>query len=134
MSRRPLSERLVERWVRCYTIGLPDTTASERRDELRSDVWESRAAGVSGREILRRAAVGAPADVVWRCRQGLVAPWLRPAVHLGVIAVLLLTLASVQHATGTHTLVGNAAYGLWFCAAGGSMLMAVVGAWRRFRR
>ena len=65
-SHRPL--RLVDRWVRVYTTGLPDDIAADRRAELESDVWEQQHDPDHGSpiHILLRFAAGVPADLLWR--------------------------------------------------------------------
>jgi hypothetical protein len=62
------STRLVDRWARSYTAGLPDDVAAARRAELESDVWEQqhdpdRRSTVS---IFSRLLFGIPADLLWR--------------------------------------------------------------------
>lgn len=134
MMGRALAERAVDRWVRFYTFALPGEIADERRSELRSDLWEQRASGRRGFEVVRRALEGAPADVVWRIAKGIVAPWLRTALRLAASAVVLFTLAEIQHLTGRHTFIGNAMYVSWFICAFGAVGAALVGSWRRYRK
>jgi hypothetical protein len=60
--------RIVDRWARIYTAGLPDDVAVERRAELESDIWEQlhdpNNATTTG--IISRLARGTPADLLWR--------------------------------------------------------------------
>ena len=68
--------RLVARWVRLYTRGLPRPIARRRADELDADLHDhiahERAGGVSDRRIalsiLSRMSRGLPADAAWRRR------------------------------------------------------------------
>jgi hypothetical protein len=61
-------------WVRAYTRGIQASMRDARRSELRSDLWEHRAAartaGVGSRatslSIAARAFAGIPADLAWR--------------------------------------------------------------------
>lgn len=134
MTSRPLATRAVERWVSLYTFALPRAIADERRDEVRSDLWEHQASGGGGVDLVRRAVAGMPADLAWRVMKGVVSPWLRPAVRFAGLAGLSFALANIQHSTGHHTLIGNAIYVLWFVFAFAAVGAAVVGAWRRYRR
>lgn len=125
--------RLVEAWVHLYTLGVGHEVASARRNELRSDAWEQTTTGHSDWQIVRRVIRGAGADIAWRWTKGLAPSWLRVPVRLAATAFLLFSLASIQHATGTHTFVGNMMYVGWFFFAFVAALSAVIGAWRRFR-
>jgi hypothetical protein len=60
--------RLVDRWARSYTAGLPDDIAAERRAELESDLWEQQhdPDHRSGVEVIGRLLFGVPADLLWR--------------------------------------------------------------------
>lgn len=134
MNAQDRAAGAVERWVRSYTVALPRQIAAERLDEVRSDLWEHRAAGATGSDILRRAAGGAPADLAWRWNRGVIAPWLRPGARLAAIGISLFTLASIQHATGVDTVLSTAMYVLWFVFAFLALVAVLVGGWRRFRR
>jgi len=134
MTPRVIVERAVAGWVHLYTFALPRAVASERTDELLSDLWEDFAAGGRPGSVLRRLVRGVPADVAWRVAKGVVAPWLRPALRLAAVALLLLSLASIQHATGRHTFIGNVMYVSWFLVALGAVGAGLVGAGRRYRR
>jgi hypothetical protein len=69
-----LAARLVGRWVRSYTRGLPEGAAGRRVEEIDADVHDhiahERGAGTGERRIalgvLSRAVRGAPADASWR--------------------------------------------------------------------
>lgn len=134
MTRSSLTERVLDRWVRMYTLGLPRSVAAERRSEVLSDVWEERAAGGRPLDVLRRAVAGAAADLSWRSTKGVVAPWLQPAARLALTGVVLLRLAVVQHSTGQHTFIGNAMYVSWFVCAFGAVSAAAIGAWGRYTK
>lgn len=66
--------RLVERWVRFYTQGLPTPVARRRSEEIRADIHDhtalERAHGTNDRHIARsilsRMARGLIADLSWR--------------------------------------------------------------------
>jgi hypothetical protein len=66
--------RLVSGWAAFYTRGLDPRIATERRDELASDLWEQgadseargAAGAATGASILWRAVRGIPADLAWR--------------------------------------------------------------------
>lgn len=64
------STTLVSRWVRYYTLGLPEGVRDDRRDEIASDLWEQAhdEASISAvnPEILARGLLGVPADLAWR--------------------------------------------------------------------
>lgn len=68
--------RVADRWVRCYTRGLPQHVREERRAELASDVHEqlSRCAPAEQRwvsiAIAGRIVRGAWADIFWRIDEG----------------------------------------------------------------
>ena len=69
------SARLVLRWCATYTRGLDTRVATDRRDELASDLHDHRVAAAAatrstiGRDVLVRALVGIPADLSWRTHQ-----------------------------------------------------------------
>lgn len=134
MIRSSLATRVVDRWVGLYTLALPRSVAVERRDEVLSDVWEEQAAGRQSLGVLARAVAGVPADLAWRTRKGLVAPWLKPAARLTLAAVVLFCLAVIQHEIGRHTLIGNAIYASWFAFAFAAVPAATIGAWRRYKK
>src|SRR5436190_18382840 len=66
-------ERLTERWVACYTRGLPRATRDGRREEIVSDLWEQRSADGDGLradlKIASRTLRGLWSDVTWRGAQ-----------------------------------------------------------------
>jgi hypothetical protein len=72
--RSPFVDRVTLAWVRAYTRGIPESMRDARRSELRSDLWEHRAAartaGVGSRatslSIAARTFAGIPADLAWR--------------------------------------------------------------------
>jgi hypothetical protein len=95
--------RLVARWVRLYTRGLPDATARRRIAELDADVHDhiahERAAGTDERrialDVLARMARGLPADALWRRSQrpgGLV----KLLLAAGILALGLTTMGLAQ--------------------------------------
>lgn len=67
------ASRLASIWVAMYTRGVPTERRDERRDELRSDLWEQEhhAASigqwrlVTGCAIAGRVVRGLPADIAW---------------------------------------------------------------------
>lgn len=69
--------RLVRRWVRVYTDGLPDQVRDERREEIESDLWSQLADPIRpssadrsvAAEILIRLVAGMSADLSWRSQQ-----------------------------------------------------------------
>jgi hypothetical protein len=69
--------RVVARWARLYTRGLPGPIAQRRVDEIAADVHDhvehARARGVAdgriARSIASRMVRGLPADAMWRGRQ-----------------------------------------------------------------
>ena len=71
------TSRLVRRWVRLYTRGLPEDVARRRIDEIDADLHDhvahERATGTSGRAIalrvLSRMLRGVAADASWRDAQ-----------------------------------------------------------------
>ncbi|MFP5299423.1 MAG: hypothetical protein ACLGHL_10595 [Actinomycetota bacterium] len=125
MSFRKLGAGVFEAWVRLYTFGLDGSEAADRRAELASDVWEQRRVGWSDSEIFKRFARGIGADLVWRWERGFLPVWLRLPVRMAGVAVALLMMASIQHATGTHTFIGNAIYVGWFVVAALALLFLV---------
>jgi hypothetical protein len=68
------SAQVVRRWVRIYTLGLPEVLRDARRAEIESDLWSQREeadlvarSGESlATEILFRLALGIPDDIAWR--------------------------------------------------------------------
>jgi hypothetical protein len=97
--------RLVLRWVRLYTRGLPAPVARRRVAEIDADVHDhiadERARGTGDARIARaiagRTIRGAAADAAWRRRyakKGLLRPAVR--VSVGVAAVLSLPLIGMR--------------------------------------
>jgi hypothetical protein len=89
--------RLVARWVRFYTQGLPTPVARRRIEEIKADLHDhvahERAHGTGDRRIalsiLSRMVRGLAADAAWRGRHA--GPILhRPAARLAVATALLL--------------------------------------------
>jgi hypothetical protein len=82
----PLSVRAAERWVACYTRGLPGEVRDARRAELRSDLFEHLQDATSegqGRlrrslQVAGRVVRGMPDDLWWRFSQQAAA---RPATE-----------------------------------------------------
>ena len=118
--------RLVVQWTALYTRDLDPRVASERRDEIRSDLWEqgadADARGASGAttqmSILWRTARGIPADLSWRRarisrRQLPVSPELRGWSGRGsaAIAVVIAALVLAMGASAIGRLVPNALRG-----------------------
>jgi len=74
---RSSSERWVLAWVDRYTRGVPSHVAGDRRDELRSDLWEQVQADgdrptselATAISILSRTVRGIPSDLSWRRAQ-----------------------------------------------------------------
>ena len=70
--------KAVHWWVRLYTLALPPRLRDDRWMEIRSDLWEqTQAASLSGLPssraawlMLRRLALGVPADLAWRVETG----------------------------------------------------------------
>ena len=68
-----LAARVVLAWVDCYTGWVSAETAERRRAEISSDLWEQQADArdtgappfAASLSIARRAALGAPADLLW---------------------------------------------------------------------
>jgi hypothetical protein len=99
-----LLARAVERWVACYTWGLPAEVRDARRAELRSHLFEHlRQAAGEGHSRLRRSLQvlgrvvrGMPDDLAWRLAQPTAAPrrqllaWLFDWVWNGLLASVLL--------------------------------------------
>lgn len=127
------AERVVTRWVLLYTLALPDDAAASRRAEIASDVWEHRSVAGGGRAILLRAAAGVPSDISWRIAKGIFAPWLRPSIRLASASLAWFILASIQHAIGRHTAIGNLTYGLYFAFAVAAFALGLRAIWERFR-
>ncbi len=75
-AREPLTSAVLA-WCDWYTRGLPDDVASQRRDELASDLHDHRTdarlrgepGGRHARAVTVRAILGAPADLSWRSYQ-----------------------------------------------------------------
>jgi hypothetical protein len=112
--------RLVARWVRRYTRGLPAPVAERRAGELEADVHDhiahARAQGTSdGRiafELLSRMIRGLPADAEWR------------GDHAGRHPTARAARSARRRAYGGGSLVGlGAAFILFF----GAMALGVVG-------
>ena len=69
-----LPVRLVRRWVRLYTAGLPADVRDARREEIDADLWEqAREAALMARptstlrsEVALRLLLGVQADLLWR--------------------------------------------------------------------
>jgi hypothetical protein len=69
---------LVGLWVSTYTLGLEREVRCARRDEIASDLWEQCHDGeysgnpplATSAHIAARAAMGLPADLVWRVHAG----------------------------------------------------------------
>ncbi len=75
MTRGGRAAELVLRWCDLYTHGLPDDIATDRRDELASDLHDHRVATLDlarstfRRDVIVRAVLGIPADLSWRTHQ-----------------------------------------------------------------
>jgi hypothetical protein len=71
VGERALTERLVRRWIRLYTHGLPPEAAARRRAELESDLWEhlhDDQESHASLTVLGRCLRGIAADLWWRAR------------------------------------------------------------------
>lgn len=72
------ASRLVRRWVRLYTRGLPAEVRRNRCDEIESDLWSQNQDALANEgqdaslaaEIFTRLVLGVAADVDWRLDQG----------------------------------------------------------------
>ena len=86
--------RLVARWVRLYTLGLPEPIARRRIDEIDADLHDhiahERARGTRGRRIalgiLSRMLRGAAADASWRGHHARATTAYRFAVAVAIAA------------------------------------------------
>lgn len=73
-----LSIGITRSWASTYTRGLPHHLRAERREEIDSDLWDHKRLADLEREpangtavqILARAALGIPADLLWRIEAG----------------------------------------------------------------
>ena len=95
----------VRAWQRLVTAGLPAELRDRRREEIESDIWESRhesrdSDGRLALLMLWRLASGAPHDLAWRsAHRGGVSPMMtRTVVVLGGLAIVVLALSM----RGTH--------------------------------
>ncbi|MDH3302831.1 MAG: hypothetical protein OES24_20220 [Acidimicrobiia bacterium] len=74
MRTDDLGARFAQYWVRVYTSRLPLDDAADRRNEIRSDLWEHRIDAIqAGRsrlrhnlDVIERVLSGIPADLSWR--------------------------------------------------------------------
>ncbi|GAA4046395.1 hypothetical protein [Agromyces indicus] len=133
-------DALVLGWARWYTRDLPAEVATERIDELVSDLHDERewAGASASRSIVRRWVRGIPADLAWRAARmrgvALTAPRgtfprLVPAV--GQLATALLLAWGVLIVARVAPLVATGAwFGAWDLIAAGAvgLALAVVGA------
>ena len=132
--------KLVARWVRFYTRGLPTPIAERRVDELDADLHDhiahERANGIGDRRIALRIASrmvrGLAADAAWRRRQPKVTAhrsaleetmkrtFSRPAVRvsLGVTIILSIPLAAML-------ITGEVVWSLADFAAAAAFLTAI---------
>ncbi len=100
------SARLVRWWVRRYTAGLDQRTATFRSAEIDSDVAEHDRfrrdtgwpASRIGRERLQRLLAGAPADIGWRHDR------LRVPARRGVTSIMLSVTTIAQLLLATYFL------------------------------
>ncbi len=107
------SARLVRWWVRRYTAGLDHTTGAFRRGEIDSDLAEHDRfrretgwpASRIGRESVRRALAGVPADLAWRHDQLHVrAQRAMTSIMLSVTTIAQLLLAAYYVAFAAYLL------------------------------
>lgn len=114
------AERLIERWVACYTRGLPEDARAGRRAEIASDLWEQRDSDGSGLRadlmIASRTLRGMWSDVSWRRAQrprrvvrSITRPLLRTLAWTIAAASYLLVVS--LHGFATTALVGLDLYG-----------------------
>ncbi|WP_154402878.1 hypothetical protein [Nocardioides speluncae] len=107
--------KVVERWVRAYTRGLPPSVAQRRADELGADLQDhiahERARGVSDRRIalsiLSRMVRGLAADTAWRAELLTGDPMERVPAALPPLGLGLLVAAVIT--VGVMPLVGGGA-------------------------
>ena len=67
-----IASALVRAWTRLYTLGLADHVREARREEIESDLWESRndpGRAQSGLQVIARLAAGLTHDLGWRLEQ-----------------------------------------------------------------
>lgn len=115
--------RLVRRWTRLYTLGVPAGERERRREEIAADLHDQiehdRAQGVADRRIagalLARTLRGLAADVSWRGRH---------AGSLAAIVAVVLVLLSVP-AVATLAGGGGVAWGVLDFVAAGALLLGV---------
>lgn len=138
---KTLAARVVRRWVRLYTAGLPPETGQQRRAEMDSDLFEhetdaERSVPI-GAEILLRGLLGIPSDLSWRLDQA------RPGERLSAMLFALLSRAeALANWIVRRGLPGLTSLLLWAYIAGGVLLIgrapfestgqagfAVIGAW-----
>lgn len=115
--------RLVRRWTRLYTSGVPAEERERRREEIAADLHDQleheRAQGVADRRIARallaRTLRGLAADVSWRGHH---------AGSLGAIVAVVLVLLSVP-AGAMLAGGGGFAWGVFDFVAAGALLLGV---------
>ena len=67
-----MASALVRAWTRLYTLGLANHVREARREEIESDLWESRddpERAPSGLQVIARLAAGLTDDLGWRFEQ-----------------------------------------------------------------
>ncbi len=147
-----LSIGVTRTWTATYTRGLPHDTRVERREEIDSDLWdhkrladfEREPANGTAMQILARAVLGMPADLLWRIEAGSSTQLTRSNsvndrlfMRIGFLVALLPLVALVANGIGVMAGGGEfdnrteqvlwglsfavcpfvALVGLWLCAA-----------------
>jgi hypothetical protein len=92
------ASRLVARWVRLYTRGLPASVAERRIEEIRADLHDhiahERSQGTGDRRLalglLSRMLRGAAADAAWRAHRLRAATAYRSGMALAIFSPLFL--------------------------------------------
>lgn len=123
MSADGPGARLARRWVGLYTLGLPPDQAEQRRDEIRSDLWEHHDDSIRcghGRLrhnllVFERLLSGIPADLSWR--RGIQRSRRQPAArHLGAtrpttlrsgLALVVMAALGIAPSLGNLALLGT---------------------------
>jgi hypothetical protein len=105
------ASRFALSWAGWYTRDLEPTTASERRDEIASDVWEQvagqadRPAAALAASIVSRVVRGIPADLAWRWRMPAQPRAVRQPAAVRAALVVAMVVAGSSLALGTAALV-----------------------------
>jgi hypothetical protein len=125
-DEQALPVRLVRRWIRLYTRGLPPDAAERRRAELESDLWEhlhDDGEAHASRMVLGRCVRGIPADLWWRVRTLVAARAERRATDPGPRRSVWVVFTALVAAAALVTSLGGALAG----ADGATSAWAVAG-------